>query len=251
MKQNELVAVLLLLLHGLAGPMQAQGLRVQEDSLQLYDSARQRLVPVTLYLPASSQKNALHPWVIFSHGYAANQPGASRQYSSINRALAAKGYWVASIQHELSSDDLMPATGEIQVVRKPFWERGAANILFVLHELKKRYPSQNLQQVLVMGHSNGGDISALFAQKNPERVYKLITLDNRRFPLPRTRQPIVCSIRSGDQPADDKVLPSPEEQSAYSMRIVYLKNILHNDMGDRANKKQRQKINRLIGSFLR
>jgi predicted esterase len=43
--------------------------------------------------------------------------------------------------------------------RKPTWERGVQNILFTIAELKKNKPNLNLEKVILIGHSNGGDIS--------------------------------------------------------------------------------------------
>ncbi|HRH47088.1 MAG TPA: alpha/beta hydrolase, partial [Pyrinomonadaceae bacterium] len=156
----------------------------------------------------------------------------------------------ASIQHELPTDELMPTSGIPQVVRRPFWERGSDNILFTINELKQKYPKLDYKNLTIMGHSNGGDISVLFVEKHPESVKKLITLDQRRMAFPRIKKPKIYSIRSSDQPADEGVLPTPNEQKKFDITIIKLANTIHNDMDDNANSEQRKEINDLIIKFL-
>ncbi len=229
----------------------AQSYPVKEDSLQLFDSSRLRPVPVTTYIPATKKTISQQRVVILSHGYNANKPGSSKSYSYIGKALAAKGYYVVSIQHELPGDELIPTTGIPQVVRKPFWERGVANILFVLNTLKKTHPGLDYRHVTLIGHSNGGDMSMLFAQLYPQLADKVISLDNRRVALPRTHQPHIYSIRSSDQPADIGVLPNAEERQLYNIQIIQLANTIHNDMGDNGTEEQHKEINRYIWVFLK
>lgn len=59
---------------------------------------------------------------------------------------------------------------------------------------------------------------------------KIISLDNRRMELPRTKQPRIYSLRSSDQPADEGVLPTIEEQEKFGIKIIKLPNTIHNDM---------------------
>lgn len=73
--------------------------------------------------------------VIISHGYGAK----NTEYSFIAQALAAHGYFVFSIQHDLVTD-VRPKTGTLWERRKSFWERGVQNILFVINELQKIEP---------------------------------------------------------------------------------------------------------------
>lgn len=228
----------------------AQTYPMREDSLTLYDKTRSRLIPVQLYVPSATGKQKHMPLVIISHGYHANREGGNKQYSSIANYLAANGYFVASIQHELPTDSLLPTTGRPYEVRMTNWLRGAENIDFVLGELKKTYKKLDYKQITLIGHSNGGDMSALFARQYPERVNKLITLDNRRMPLPVTRQPRIYSIRSSDQPADEGVLPTAELQKHMDITIVQLPNTIHNDMDDSGTEAQKKEINDYILSFL-
>jgi predicted dienelactone hydrolase len=208
-------------------------------------------VPVALYGVATEAAIPHQKVVLLSHGYYQNSPGSYLRYSYLAEQLASRGYLVVSIQHELPTDSLIPATGSPQVVRRPFWDRGVDNILFVLHHLKQSRPSLDFHHVALIGHSNGGDMVALFAQKHPHLVAKIITLDNRRMALPRRKNhPQVYSLRSSDQAADKGVLPTPREQKRLGMTIIPLLHTMHNDMDDRATGAQRQKINEYILGFL-
>jgi len=220
------------------------------DSLVLYDSARYRAIPVALYQPKGGIKPGTK-LIIFSHGYSGGaSPSPEREYRYLTESLASQGYFVASIRHELPTDSLIPTIGIPQVVRRPFWERGSNNILFVIHELTKRYPQIDSTRITLIGHSNGGDMTALFAASHPGLVDKIITLDNRRMALPHTRHPRIYSLRSSDQPADEGVLPTAEEMRKYSMEIVQLPHTRHNEMNDSGTEAQHREINTYVLRFL-
>jgi len=218
-----------------------------EKDIVLLDKSRNREIPVALYHPKEIKNR---PLVIIGHGYNFNTPGANKGYSFIAKELAQKGYFVASIQHELPTDKLMPTTGDIQVVRKPFWESGSANIMYIIDDFKKRYPKLNFNKIILIGHSMGGDISTTFTKKHPKLVYKLITLDQRRVAFPRVSKPKIYSLRSSDQMADDGVLPTNEEQKKFKITIQKLPNTIHNDMNDNANAIQKKEMLNWILKFL-
>ena len=215
------------------------------DTLSLFDTSRNRAVPVALYSESNAGKRT-QKLVIINHGYGAKNTA----YSYIANNLAAYGYLVASIQHEMPGDEPMPATGNIFETRKPYWQRGVENILFVIRELKKRRPDADYKNLVLIGHSNGGDMAMLFAHEYPGMVNLVISLDNRRMPFPRTKQPRIFSLRSSDQVADPGVLPTPQEQEQYNIRVVQLKNTIHNDMDDNGTNVQKQEINSYILQFL-
>ena len=240
------LALLLISTNGWA--QQQAGTSIRFDTCRYFDLARNREIPVAIYQPTSHTTLQV---VIFSHGYGQNQPDTYLHYTYLTEFLARRGYYVVSIQHDLPTDSIIPASGIPQVVRRPFWEQGADNILFVLNELKKRQPDLDFNHTTLIGHSNGGDITALFAQKFPNLVSKIITLDNRRMPLPRTMHPGVYSLRSSDQPADEGVLPTAAEAVANKIRILKLPHTNHNDMDDRADGRQRKEIQDKLLSFLR
>ncbi|WP_126650527.1 prolyl oligopeptidase family serine peptidase [Chryseobacterium aureum] len=193
--------------------------KVKLDTLTFFDLGRNRKIPVAFYNPETGKKIANQQIIIFNHGYGFNKGGDYLVYSYLTEKLASKGYFTVSIQHELTTDNLLPTEGNLQIVRRPFWQNGSDNILFVLNELKKTKPELDYQHLTLIGHSNGGDMAALFANQHPDMVYQLITMDNRRMFLPRTSFPKVYTLRSNDYPADEGVLPSEEEQKKYHITV--------------------------------
>lgn len=224
----------------------AQSVAIKTASLVLFDTTRHRQIPVMLYEANTTSGRAANPKLaIIGHGYG----GHNTDYSFIASTLVARGYVVASIQHELPDDEPIATTGNLRETRRPNWERGVANIRFVLQTLLRRHPTLTSGQVLLVGHSNGGDISMLFAQMYPAQVAGVISLDSRRFPFPRTKRPRILSIRSSDQVADQGVLPAPAEQQQLNMTIVQLP-IAHNDMWDGATDQQKRAMAEAITRFL-
>lgn len=219
---------------------------VTTETLSLVDKARNRSVPVAIYADATKQVRGPR-LAIISHGYG----GKNTDYGFIANYLARHGYYVASIQHEISGDEPLPTTGNPFETRKPSWERGVQNILFVIAEMKKRRPDLDVAKLLLVGHSHGGDTSMLFAQEHPDLVLAVISLDNRRMPFPRTSKPRLFSLRSSDQPADAGVLPSAEEQEKFGIKITKLPATKHNDMRDGATAEQKAEMIQSIGEFVR
>jgi pimeloyl-ACP methyl ester carboxylesterase len=217
--------------------------------VEYHDAARNRRIPVALYFvgEAPAEKS---PVVIFSHGYGQNKGGDYKLYTYLTEHLAARGLVVASIQHELPDDEPLAMEGNFLVTRRSNWERGAANIGFVLGELKRQFPGLDYARLIIAGHSNGGDMSVVFAERHPDLVAKLITLDQRRYPFPRVSKPRIYSLRSSDCPADPGVLPSAEQQAAHHMRIVQLPATEHGNMDNDATETQRKEINGLMMEFL-
>ncbi|MDO7852033.1 alpha/beta hydrolase [Hymenobacter convexus] len=229
---------------GMAAPVRTDSLL--STRLELFDAARQRAVPVMVYEPAARDPRPALKAAIFSHGYG----GTCTGYTFLARNLVAHGYLVASIQQELPTDAPMPTTGVISVVRRPMWERGVQNIEFVRRELRQRYPGIDFSRLLLAGHSNGGDVSMLYAAEHLARVERVISLDNRRVPLPRARQPRVLLLRSSDQVPDPGVLPTPAEQQQYGTMIVPLPHTIHNDMWDGGTESQKAEMNEAVSRFL-
>jgi hypothetical protein len=55
-----------------------QNTPIMEYTIDLYDSSRERVIPVVIYSPANLCQNKI---VIFSHGYGANKGGDYKLYS--------------------------------------------------------------------------------------------------------------------------------------------------------------------------
>ncbi|MET0625437.1 MAG: alpha/beta hydrolase [Pyrinomonadaceae bacterium] len=224
---------------------------VETANLNLFDTARGRTVPVMLYAPPGAaedpgRRRSKLKLAVISHGYG----GKNTDYSFIAANLVAHGYLVASIQHHLPNDEPLPTSGNPYEVRMPNWQRGVGNILFVIREIKTLRPDVDFESLLLVGHSNGGDTSMLFAREHPKLVREVITLDNRRMPIPRTKRPRILSIRSSDQQADAGVLPTTAAQKKFGIIIIRLDNTMHDDMWDGATEGQKREINEIISRFL-
>ncbi len=184
--------------------------------------------------------------VVISNGYGVK----NTEYTFIANKLAKSGYFVVSIQHDLPTDESLARTGDIFTLRKPVWERGMGNILFVITELKTKYTHLDFNKLILIGHSNGGDISMLFCTKYPDLVVAVITFDNLRMPIPRVKHPQILSLRAIDTKPDNGIIPSGEEQKRYGIKIVSLKNGEHNDMCDIGSTELKQSIMCEIEKFI-
>ena len=106
------------------------------------------------------------------------------EYSFLANIFAARGYLVLSIQHDLPTDaPMVTKVGELYVGRLAQIERGVANIKFAVAEMEKLQPNADYDHLTVVGHSMGGDITMYFAKQYPDRVRKVVTLDNLRVPF--------------------------------------------------------------------
>lgn len=225
----------------------ATAIPVRIDSVRYVDASRHRSVPVVTYAPpAGTARKARLKVALINHGYG----GRNTHYSFLARNLVARGYFVASLQHELPGDAPIPTTGNLVETRRANWEQGVQSMVFVLEELRRTHPEFNYSRTLLVGHSNGGDMVMLCAQEHPKLAWRVISLDNRRMPLPRARRPRLLSLRSSDQRADYGVLPTLVEQTKYRIRIAQLPVTRHNDMSDGATADQKYEMNGIISGFL-
>jgi pimeloyl-ACP methyl ester carboxylesterase len=185
------------------------------------------------------------PVAILSHGNTVKHT----EYSFIANMLAARGFLVASIQHDLPEDKpLVTRDGSLYVGRLQTYERGMENILFAISELKKREPNADYKHLLLAGHSNGGDISMFFAQQHPELVKRVVTLDNLRVPFVMSGAKIL-SFRSRDWKPDPGVVPDPEAAKEAGIDIVRT-DAQHVDMSDRGTDSVKQRIQDTLDRFL-
>lgn len=223
----------------------ASSVQLMEKELDLYDLSRNRLIPIIIVSNKDKITNKL-PLVVISHGYTIK----NTEYSFIANKLASFGYVVVSIQHDLSSDPQLPKVGNIYKKRKPLWDRGAQNILFVLNKLKQQHINAKLDDIILIGHSNGGDISMLFATKYPNLVSKVISLDSLRMPFPKNKHIKILSIRANDTKADEGVLPNKKDEALFGMKIVSLEKVKHIELSDRGTEAEKKSIDDIILNFL-
>jgi hypothetical protein len=226
---------------------------IRHETLDLFDRARQRPVAVDLAVRRDYENKANAgywrlPVAIISNGNTVK----NTEYSFLANVLAARGYLVASIQQDLPTDPpLMTTVGLPYVGRRAVYEKGEANILFVIGELKKLQPNADYNHLTLVGHSNGGDIAMFCAKHHPELVSKVITLDNLRVPFVLNEKMKILSFRSKDPnfKTDPGVLPTPEQAKADGIDIVNTK-FQHTDMSDRGPDSVKEKIQATLDSFL-
>ena len=226
---------------------------IRHDTLDLFDAARQRPVSVDLAVRRDYAMKAEDgywklPVAIISNGNTVK----NTEYSFLANVFAARGYLVASIQQDLPTDPpLMTKVGSPYVGRRGVYEKGEANILFVLGELKKLQPNADYDHLTLVGHSNGGDIAMFCAKHHPELVSKVITLDNLRVPFVLNAKMKILSFRSRDPNfrTDPGVLPTPEQAKADGIDIVNTR-FQHTDMSDRGPDSVKEKIQATLDEFL-
>lgn len=201
------------------------------DAYNILDEKRDRPIPVTTYLPVNAAEcSDAHPCpvALLSSGYGV----AHNEYSFIAHQLNQSGYLVIAIQHELPGDPPLAVTGNLFENRSENWQRGAVTLAVVRNALKDQHPGYDFDHLTLIGHSNGGDISAWLANENKPYISRLITLDHRRVPLPRTKDIDLLSIRGSDFPADAGVLPTDKEVQQFGGCVVTIPQSRHNDMTD-------------------
>src|SRR5437868_8863432 len=132
---------------------------IRHETLNLLDPARQRPVAVDLAVRRDYELKADDgfwklPVAIISNGNTVK----NTEYSFLANVLAARGYLVASIQQDIPTDPPLMTVPEAPYVgRLGVYQKGEANILFVLGELKNRQPNADYAHLTLVGHSNGGD----------------------------------------------------------------------------------------------
>lgn len=218
------------------------------DTLLLTGAGRGRRVPVTVWSPPLARCAADCPVALIGTGYGAR----TGDYAFLARGLAAAGVIAVTIQHDLADDAPMPNTGDVRRDRTPWWERGVATLRFVASALRASHPQGRWNAPILVGHSNGGDIAALYAARYPHAVAAVVTLDHRRVPVPCAPTVPVLTLRSADQVADPGVLDPPcLPLSRPDLRVVTMAALRHDDMTGAATPAQRQRIVDVIVEFLR
>jgi hypothetical protein len=221
--------------------------------LNFFDAERQRPVAVDVAVRRDYEMKANEgywklPVAVISNGNTVR----NTEYSFLANVLAARGYLVASIQQDLPTDPpLMTRIGLPYVGRQEVYERGEANILFVLGQLKELQPNADYGHLTLVGHSNGGDISMFCAKRHPELVSKVITLDNLRVPFVLSDKLKILSFRSKDPnfKTDPGVLPTAQQAKADGIDIVNTK-FQHTDMSDRGPDAVKERIQVTLDHFL-
>jgi alpha/beta hydrolase fold len=225
---------------------------IRHETLNLFDAARQRPVAVDLAVRRDYEIKADDgfgklPVAIISNGNTVK----NTEYSFLANVFAARGYLVASIQQDLPTDPpLITKVGMPYAGRQGVYEKGEANILFVLEQLKKLQPSADYGHLTLVGHSNGGDTAMYFAKEHPDLVSKVVTLDNLRVPFVLSDKLKILSFRSKDPnfQTDPGVLPPPA-QGKDRIEVVHTQ-FQHTWMSDRGPDSAKEKIQVALDEYL-
>jgi hypothetical protein len=223
---------------------------IRHETLMLFDAARQRTIAIDIAVRRDHEMKALAgyeklPVALISHGNTVK----NTEYSFLANVFATRGFLVASIQHDLPTDQpLVTREGSLYVGRLNVYERAEQNIFFALNELKKRLPEADYDHLTLVGHSNGGDISMYFAEQHPAMVTRVVTLDNLRVPLLASGVNKILSFRSKDThfKPDPGVVPNADTPD---IEVVHT-DAQHNDMSDRGPEKVKEKIQAALDRFL-
>ena len=232
----------------------ASKLAIRHKTLTFYDPIRtDRPVEVDVAvrrdreMEASAEMITL-PVAILNHGNTVK----FTEYSFLANLLAMRGYMVVSIQHDLETDGpMITKAGEEYAGRRPHYDRGIANIWFVIDEMKKYQPNADYHHLTLVGHSNGGDISMYFAKLHPELVRKVVTLDNLRVPFLTDGKVKILSFRSKDPvfKTDPGVIPDEETCAKAGIEVVKT-DFQHTDLSDRGPENVKASIQARLEEFL-
>lgn len=231
----------------------ANKLAIRHETLTFYDAARGRPVEVAIAVRRDKEIQAsvgltTLAVAILNHGNTVR----FTEYSFLANVFAARGYLAVSIQHDLPTDaPLVTKIGEPYVGRLPVYQRGVANIMFAVDELKHIQPKADFDHLTMIGHSNGGDISLYFAKLHPDHIRKVVTLDNLRVPFMTDGKFKILSFRSKDAvfKPDPGVVPEGAICEQAGITVVDT-GFQHADMSDRGPDALKTKIQTLLDKFL-
>ena len=227
---------------------------IRHETLMFHDTSRSDRpveIDVAVRRDRELQANAgmiKLPVVILNHGNTVK----FTEYSFLANLFAARGYMVASIQHDLATDaPLVTKVGELYVGRLPQYHRGVANIRFAIEQLKTVQPNADYDHLTMVGHSNGGDISMYFAKMYPEQIKKVVTLDNLRVPFMTDGRFKIISFRSKDPvfKPDPGVIPDDDICAKAGITVVRT-SFQHNDMRDTGSDEAKTTIQETLDKML-
>jgi hypothetical protein len=227
---------------------------IRHKTLTFYDPLRtDRPVDVDIAVRRDREMESMAemitlPVAILNHGNTVK----FTEYSFLANVFAMRGYLVASVQQDLDSDGpMVTQVGEEYVGRRSHYNRGIANIMFVIDELKQSYPEADYHHLTMVGHSNGGDISMYFAKRYPDMIRKVVTLDNLRVPFITDGKFKILSFRSKDPvfKADPGVVPDDEMCQKAGITVVKT-TYQHNDLSDRGPDGVKNTIQSILDRFL-
>jgi predicted dienelactone hydrolase len=157
------------------------------------DSARNRAVPVRLYLPEGASAAHPVPLVVFSHGMG----GSRRGYSYLGRYWASQGYASLHLQHvgsdrSLWSGNVFSVVGRLQgAAQDEEAIARAGDFRFALDQLlanRELGAKIDATRIVAAGHSYGANTTLMVVGAKVERNGRVIDLSD-----PRPRAAIILS----------------------------------------------------------
>jgi len=239
---------------GAAAYFTASKWAIHHETLRFTDASRDnRLVEVDVAIRRDKEMQAdagmiRLPVAVVNHGNTVK----NTEYSFLANVLAARGYEVLSIQHDLPTDPpMVTKIGEPYVGRLSQIQRGVANIKFAVAKMQEIQPNGDYDHLTVVGHSMGGDISMYFAKQYPEEVRKVVTLDNLRVPFITDGKFKTLSFRSRDPQfkTDPGVIPTDDICEQAGITVVQT-DFQHNDMRDTGPDEAKSSIEAMLDRFL-
>jgi hypothetical protein len=227
---------------------------IRHEEMTFYDAARNNrpvAVDIAIRRDKEMQANAdLYklPVAILSHGNTVK----FTDYSFLANVFAARGYMAISIQHDLPTDPpMVTKVGELYVGRQPQYLRGVANIKFAVEQMRNVQPNADYDDLTLVGHSAGADISMYFAKLYPARTKRVVTLDNLRVPFVTNGRFKILSFRSKDPifKTDPGVIPPEDVRKKAGIDIIQT-GFRHNDMRDTGPGQARESIQGVLDNFI-
>jgi pimeloyl-ACP methyl ester carboxylesterase len=227
---------------------------IRHETLTFNDATRDNrpvAVDVAIRRDKEMQANAgmiTLPVAILNHGNTVK----FTEYSFLANVFAARGYLVVSIQHDLPTDaPMVTKVGELYVGRLPQYQRDITNIKFAIEEMKKVQANADYDRLTMVGHSMGADVSLYFAKLYPDRIKKVVTLDNLRVPFMTDGKFKILSFRSKDPvfKTDPGVIPSDDICEKAGITVVRTA-FQHNDMRDTGPDEAKASIQSMVDKFL-
>jgi alpha/beta hydrolase fold len=227
---------------------------IRHETLTFYDATRDNrpvAVDIAVRRDKELQANAgmiTLPVAILNHGNTVK----FTEYSFLANVFAARGYLAVSIQHDLPSDPpMVTKVGELYVGRLPQYQRDIANIKFAIEEMQKVQANADYDHLTMVGHSMGADVSLYFAKMYPDKIKKVVTLDNLRVPFMTDGKFKILSFRSKDTQfkPDPGVVPDAEQCEKAGITVVNT-GFQHNDMRDTGPDQAKNSIQSMLDKFL-
>jgi len=163
--------------------------------------------------------------------------------------LAGASVWEPLTRH------LAPHHRVVTVDLRGFGESNAAPGPYSLErystDLSDLVESLDLDPLVVVGHSMGGDITMYFAKMYPDQIKKVVTLDNLRVPFMTDGKFKILSFRSKDPvfKPDPGVIPANDVCEQAGITVVNT-GFQHNDMRDTGPDEAKASIQDMLDKFL-